>query len=299
MNNQNFVKKSIWGIVVFLLLMSPLFFFDLRHNWMNAKAMYQFFTVRQTTVSIKPWTAIPGLYPQFSEIMQRLVGGQNVLAGEIAAILAIVAMVFILVANIKKLKELNPAYYLIALWLGFGVLGLGLYKQHIYDHYFGFMFVVPYILIGIVSQLLLNLKNKLVYVVVTIGLGLLIFANLENSPLRFQPNNQMQRAYNVAKKIEQVDGDQRFNLGVIAVQNYEDGYEYFLLKDRAPVVSIDSQVKDSITNQLFAVCELYPTSKCDPTHNPSAAVANFGWSKIDSSWQVDGVILYKLIHSKP
>jgi len=128
--------------------MSPLFFFDLRHNWMNAKAMYQFFTVRQTTVSIKPWTAIPGLYPQFSEIMQRLVGGQNVLAGEIAAILAIVAMVFILVANIKKLKELNPAYYLIALWLGFGVLGLGLYKQHIYDHYFGFLFPVLFMLMA-------------------------------------------------------------------------------------------------------------------------------------------------------
>ena len=41
-----------------------------------------------------------------------------------------------------------------------------------------------------------------------------------------------------------------------------------------------------------------PKERCDPTHSPKAEVANFGWSKIDSDFEVDGVIIYKLIHSK-
>lgn len=292
------IRYTLYASIIFLLLMSPLFFFDIRHNWINARAMYQFFTVRQTTVSIKPWTAIPGMYPQFLQIMQRLVGGQNILAGEIVGIISLIALVVILFINIKKLLKLNPAYYLLVSWLFFGVLGLCLYKQHIYDHYFGFLFAAPYILIGVMSQLLINSKNKIIYIILAVGIGFLVFANLENSPLKYSPNNEMQRAYDVAKEIEKVDGGKNFNLGVIATQNYEDGYKYFLLKDNAPVVDIDSQVKSSITNQLFAVCELYPTSKCDPTHNPSAAVANFGWSKIDKQWEVDGVILYRLVHTK-
>lgn len=292
-----FIKKSIYGVIIFILLMSPLFFFDLRHNWINVRAMYQFFTIRQTTVSIKPWTAIPSLYPQFISIMERLVGGQNVLAGEITGIASLIGLIIVLFINRKKLFKINPAYYLVTSWVFFGVLGLCLYKQHIYDHYFGFLFATPYILIGIVSQLVLGVKNKIFYAVLILALGFLVFVNLTNSPLRYPPNNQMQRAYDVAKKIEKVDNDQRFNLGVIAVQNYEDGYKYFLLKDNAPVVDIDPQVKSSITNQLFAACEL-DKNKCDPTHNASAAVADFGWSKIDGSWEVDGVILYRLVHSR-
>jgi hypothetical protein len=53
-----------------------------------------------------------------------------------------------------------------------------------------------------------------------------------------------------------------------------------------------------VADQLFVVCELIPNSKCDPTHSPKAQVASFGWSKIDSSWEVDGAIVYKLVHSE-
>lgn len=290
-------KFSVYGMVAFLALMSPLFFFDLRHNWINSRAMYTFFTVRQTTVSIRPWTAIPSFYPQFSVIMSRLVGGQNVVAGEVASILAIASLLYVIVVNWRKIGKINPAYFLLFSWIGFGILGLALYKQNIYDHYYGFIFAVPYFLIGIAVSILGRYK-MIGKVAGLIAVAYLVFVNVMNSPLRYAPNNQLQRAFDVAKKIEEESGGNRFNLGVIAERNYEDGYKYFLLKDKASVVDIDSQVKGSITNQLFAVCELSPTSKCDPTHNSSAAVANFGWSKIDSSWEVDGVIVYKLVHTK-
>jgi 4-amino-4-deoxy-L-arabinose transferase-like glycosyltransferase len=298
---RKFISRSLWGIVIFLDLMSPLLIFDIRHNWVNARAMYQFFTVRQTTVSIRPWTAIPKIPDMLKMINTSLLGGKNVLAGDITAgifgfgLLALLIYAFRL--GKKNISKLNPAYYLLISWLGFGLIGFGIYKQNIYDHYFGFLFMVPFLITGIIVSFLSRYKliGKLIGSVLVIYLAVV---SLLANPFRYPPNNELQRAIDVSKKIEQVDGNQRFNLGVIAVQNYEDGYKYFLLKDGAPVVDIDSQVKDSITNQLFVVCEL-EKSKCDPTHNPVAAVANFGWSKIDSSWDVDGVVVYKLVHSKP
>jgi len=297
-SKKKFWLYSLYSFIIFLVLMSPLFFFDLRHNWINSRAIYTFFTVRQTTVSIKPWTAIPKVPEMLNQINTSLVGGKNELAGEISSFVIISLLgYFAWLLFKKKNSTIPPASYLLFTWLLFGLLGFGLYKQNIYDHYFGFLFAVPYFLIGIFISYFLKI-GKLGKIV---GGGLvlyLIIVNLIQNPLRYSPNNQLGRASHVAAKIEQESGNMRFNLGVIAERNYEDGYKYFLLKDNQPVVNIDSQSKDSITDQLFVVCELEKT-KCDPTHNPSAAVANFGWSKIDSSWEVDGVILYRLVHSKP
>jgi hypothetical protein len=102
----------------------------------------------------------------------------------------------------------------------------------------------------------------------------------------------------VAQKIEQESNGAPFNLAVIADRNYEDAYQYFLEKDGAPVVDIDPQKADeTITSQLYVVCEL-AKEKCEPTTNSKAQVANFGWSKVDNSWEIDGVFLYKLVHTQ-
>ena len=294
-----FVKKSIVGIILFFVLMSPLFFFDVRHNFINTKAVYAFFTDRQVTVSAKPWSAIPKIPVLTTQIVTSLIGGRNVMVGEISSIVVVLTLLYFLfrmfVIRKTKLKGISQSYYLIFSWTFFALVGLGMYKQDVYDHYFGFLFPAPFLIIGGISEHLLRSRKLLITLVVIISVFGLTLAALINNPFRYAPNNQLGRAEDVSKKIEESSGGSRFNLGVIATTNYEDGYKYFLLKDGAPVVDIDSQVKDSITNQLFAVCEL-PGGRCDPTHSALAAIANFGWSKIDSSWEVDGVTVYKLVH---
>jgi hypothetical protein len=126
---------------------------------------------------------------------------------------------------------------------------------------------------------------------------LLIVVNLQKNPLRYEPNFQLKRAAVVAEKIQKEAADEQFNLAVIAERNYEDGYQYFLEKDRVGVVDIDAQRPETVMNQLFVVCEM-PEEKCDPTHSPKAEVANFGWSEIENKWGVMGVTVYKLVHSK-
>ena len=293
---KKFIKKSLLGIFIFLVLMSPLLIFDVRHNWINTKALYEFLTVRQTTVSIKPWTAIPKIPEILNSIDLSVIAAKNSTASVFASLIILIGTLYLFLRNYLKNKKFNlpSEYWFLISWIAFGLIGLGVYKQNIYDHYFGFLFVVPPLLIGAFVSMLLA-DGKILKILGASVLVFFVYINLAQNPLRSPPNYQLKRAYDVAKKIESEDGGQSFNLGVIAERNYEDGYKYFLLRDNAPVVDIDSQVKSSITNQLFAVCEL-EASKCDPTHNSTAAVANFGWSKVASQWEVDGVIIYKLVH---
>lgn len=86
-----------------------------------------------------------------------------------------------------------------------------------------------------------------------------------------------------------------FNLGMIAKQNYDDGYRFVLKKFDATL----REVPPDRTEQLFVICEL-PPSECKPVGNPKAEIANFGWVKIDQSWIFSwGVTLFRLVPYKP
>ncbi len=197
----------------------------------------------------------------------------------------------------KRNFKIKEEYWILISWLGVGLIGFGIYKQNIYDHYFGFLFAAPFLLIGIITSKLWS-KGIIFKILASALLVYLVAVNIIASPLRKEPNKLLQRSIHVSKVIEENSGGEPLNLAVIADTNYEDGYKYFLLKDNYPVVSIDAQVPSSVAKQLFVVCELIPNSKCDPTHSPKAQVASFGWSKIDNSWEVDGAIVYRLVHSK-
>jgi len=306
---REFFKYTFFGFFSFLVLMSPLIIFDARHNFRNFSSMKRFFMERQTTISARPWTALPKLLPIFEKVNTRLLTGTSYLAGRYLSYfleLGILLCFFRLIYSKKSIKDTKrKAFLLLFTWLGFALVGLGVYKQEIYDHYYGFFFTGPFILFGGVFAELLDVVRKksiylrfTIYAFLSLTFLLLLYLNIRESPISYPPNRQLQRTQEVAKKIIEESEGKEFNLAVIAERNYEGAYQYFLELWQAPLVKIDPQKADAtITNQLFVVCEL-PRDKCDPTHNPKAEIANFGWSSIEKEWEVGGVILYKLVHTR-
>lgn len=291
------IRYTILSILLFSFLMSPILAFDIRHDWLNSKALYKFVTVREETVSIKPWTAIPKTYPIYEQINNSLLVAKNVNVGKVVSFLILMLILWIVVKNKKSVIQ-NKNLFILLAWYISGLIGFGLYKQNVYDHYFGFLFAVPFLLVGVILSERLLTGRKTLNVIVAGIIIYLVFINIKASPLKQTPNNQMRRAENVANEIIKRSNNEKFNLAVIADRNYEDGYQYFLEKENAKIVEIDAQITESVTNQLFVVCENEKT-KCNPTNSPKAEVANFGWSKIEAEWEQDGVIIYKLIHNKP
>lgn len=296
----NFMQKSFFGFLIFSVLMSPLLIFDIRHNYINSKAISSFFTNSDNSFSFKISNIFSSIPDIFNQINNSLVGGKNIFTGYVVSIMLAVVLIIFLVKTLKSKKisifRKKPELTLIVFWLLLGILGLSIYQKAIYDHYLGFLFVTPYILVSILISKLIS-GNIIYKVLGYIFLFLLIIVNLNNNPLRKQPNRLLARSVHIAEVIENNSNGEPFNLAVIADNNYEAAYEYFLLKDRYPVIKIDPQIPSTTTDQLFVVCELIPNSKCDPTHSPKAQVASFGWSKIDSTWEVDGAMVYKLVHS--
>jgi 4-amino-4-deoxy-L-arabinose transferase-like glycosyltransferase len=303
---KEFIKQSIVGGFLFLLLMSPLVIFDARHGWRNFEAIKVFFTQRQTTVSARPWTALPKLWPLMQKVSARLITGNSELAGSIAAkIIPILSFGAVLTSfyksKFKKDKKANRrlrAYLLLAVWVGVAMIGLGVYKQEIYDHYYGFFFAAPFLLLGGISEGLIKYAKQAGLVAVVLMVGWLSYVNLVNNPLKYHPNRQLQRTKEVARAVVEYSEGEPFNFAVIAERNYEGAYMYFLEMWGAPaMIPIADILDETLTEQLFVVCEV-KGERCNPETNERPELTNFGWRKIVAQWDVAGVTVSKLIHSK-
>jgi 4-amino-4-deoxy-L-arabinose transferase-like glycosyltransferase len=296
---KSFALCTGFQVLTFVFLMSPLVLFDWRHGWRNLISIQDFFGRGRENLSFSFMTVFRRI-PQIKlQILTSLLAGRSSLFS-LAAVLIVVFLIFwFLFLNRQEYleKRLN-GYLIIVVWLFFGILGLSCYRKEIYDHYFGFLFPAPFILIGLVVGDIFFSGKKWIQNLVPILALVLLVPNVLYSPLRQGPNNQLQRSINIAKKIVQESSGQSFNLAVISDNNYEGAYQYFLELWHAPVLFIDPQrYEETVAEQLFVVCEYQDKSKCQPTSNPKAEVANFGWSKIEQSWEVGGMVLFKLIRN--
>jgi len=294
------LKNTLWATGIVLTLMSSLLVFDARYGWRNALAMKGFFTQNRTDISFSITNNISRLTDITVEFFTRIIGGKESFFGS-WALVGVIFLSFFSVYRWKNISTLSrKALILIGTWMVLGIMGLSLYKQHIFDHYYGFMFPAPFIFLGGLINIVAENKNKAYFFIVsTLILAPLVCANIRSNAFWTEPNRQLARTEAVSRKIVTEANNEKYNLAVIAERNYEGAYQYFMDLWHAPMVIIDPQkADDTITDQLFVVCEYEDITKCQPTSNPKAEVANFGWSKIDKEWRVDGIKIFKLVHSK-
>lgn len=275
-----FLINTLLAGLVFILSLTPQILFDIKHNGQNIKALITFFTQRETTVNIKAYKAVPELPLIFNQVNTDLLAGRDKTVG---IIISVIFAVLILFTLIKSKKQKNN-YWVIFYWLLSGLIALALYKQHIYAHYFAFLFPAVFILVGF----LIN-KYKV------IGIPLFIFISVSsilNNPFRYQPNKQLATVNQITDSIISRSNRQDFNFCLLAKQNYDPPYRYLLAEKNAPVKLLQNQ----ITEQLFVVCEPFQID-CNPINNPEWGIAAFGWAKIDSQWEINGIKVFKLVHT--
>jgi 4-amino-4-deoxy-L-arabinose transferase-like glycosyltransferase len=312
---KRFWWQTLFLILIFLFLtVTPLVWFDLRHNFINANAFKAFFTNRQTTVNFKIYKAIPKIWALTTQIFTRLVTGKDQLWGWWTTLLVSLMVLGNLIWQAFKTKkwskflnEKTIGLIFLLVWFGVGLLGLGNYKQHIYDHYFGFFFPVPFLLTGWVLAKIWDYKNLpsaepcfsnrlMGKITAAILLCFLVFLAVKESPLRYPPNQQLKRTQTIARFVLAKAQGEPFNLALLAERNYDEAYAFFMEVWGKPPLRIDPQKsKETIADQLFVICEQLP---CQPVGHPKAEIAMFGWTKIAEKWQTERVEIYKLIHNR-
>ena len=297
-----FWRQTLIGFFIFIFLtVAPFVWFDLRHGSLNGNAFVAFITDRQGPVSLKLSGTLPRLWDLNKEIFTRLIGAKNIFWGYwIALIMTLMVALKIiresLLVSWHRFITRNPGLFLLLVWFLVGLLGLGVYQQSIYDHYFGFLFPVPFLLTGWFLAMVWHGKRP-GRILATLFLSLLIFLAIKESPLRYMPGRQLQRTEKIASFVLEKADNKPFNLALIAERNYDEAYAFFMEKWGVPPVRIDpAKAEETITPQLFVICE---QKDCQPIYNPKAEVAMFGWSKVDEKWQVEGIDVYKLSHNDP
>ena len=297
---QKKAKKNFWkgftlAFVTFLILMSPLAIFDFKYNFQNYRALTTFFLGdRATTVNLNPlntFERIPPLY--YDNLVNRYIAGQNFWLMVLVSILVLLPLIAFL-WNLIKRRKFIYSLFVLNVWLIGGVMGLGLYKQTVYDHYSSFLNPALFLLFGSIVNLINSVNSKKVNQYVR-GAFILLFlvlviVNLQKSPLLVEPNRQLQRTEEISRFVIAEAQNKPFNFALLAKSNYDAAYQFFLDQyDHKP-----AQLPFEKTDQLIVVCE---DPDCNPVGNAKFEIAAFGWTLIESEKSVSGVKVYKLIHN--
>ncbi len=309
------LKNNLIILTGFLIGWSPLLAFEFRHNFLDFRNITEFL-LRSGNTGVSQ-----NFFANISDVFFRLFGRlvlcfppKEQFSNYIPTVLELWIVVVLLFAilssfwllvnlykSFKNKKDDFNKYLLLFLWGFAGILLFGFYKKPIYDYYFGFMFPLPFILIGgLIYQVYVLKRFKMVgKVLVVFVLAFLFILNLRGNPFRYQPNRQLAQMETIARFVDNKAEGKPFNFALITGGNSDHAYRYFLTIWGHPPITIENSQNDpqrkTVTNQLFVVCESLP---CYPLGNSLWEIAGFGRANIAGDWNISVVEVYKLIHYK-
>lgn len=283
-------KRYFWqgtalGVVAFLFLMSPLVIFDFRYNFLNYGAITALFSQQDPAVGNNILTSLTKTWSIYQDkLISRYMAGENIWA---TLVLAVLVLLPLLVAARQKIlgHQVPWSFFALGTWIVGGIGSLSLYRYNIYDHYLGFLNPSPYLLFG---ASVMNFPKKFRLLVAALLILVLAIFNFQKNPLQFPPNRQLQRTQEIARYIIEKAQGRPFNFALIAQNNYDTAYQFYLDRygSKPKVVPVEA------TDQLFVVCE---DPVCNPINHPKYEIAGFGWVKVAWMKEIAGVKLYKLV----
>ncbi len=310
----NLVKRYLTFFVGFLIGWSPFLVFELRHNFLNFRNIFEFVLHSGNTGTNESFLKVIGdvffrlfgrgmfAYPapeQLNWFSPLIINTWTILI----LVVAVLSTVLLIFNFYKSLKEKDTKFYIYSLlifWLFVSILLFGFYKKQIYDYYFAFMFPLPFILVSLLFNFIWEnkkyLKNFSKWVALIIFVVIFLI-NLQGFPFRYPPNRQLNQMRTIADFIMTKTNAKPFNFAIITGGNSDHAYRYFFTVWNNPSVTIQYEgvdpERESVTDQLFVVCESIP---CEPVGNSLWEIAGFGRAEIEDSWDVSVSKVYKLVH---
>lgn len=277
------------GIASFLVLFSPLIFFELRHGFINTKALFNLF-LKKDEFSASAGIGFNKFMPItiYDRLFTGFIANRNAVVGTVLSIASVISLLFF---RIKRKTGDNLGINILILWVVFGIIGIPLYQGTMNDHYLGLLFPAPFLLVGYLISQVLKVKNGKI-IGGTIFILLFLFNFLGNDIFsKNGPNYQIDRVKAVSKTIADNVGDKKFNVALVSPTKdfMAYNYRYFLeLDGKVP------QNYDNFNNiDVLYVIEEYKWAS--PDQLGIWEVGTFGPSMVIKDWTFDfGVQVYRL-----
>lgn len=306
MDVSGVLKRYSLALVGFLVGISPFLAFELRHGFPNSKTIVNF--VLGNVSGAPPYTGSTPFVDVVKDVVFRLFGRlvvrfpeqqhfffydkETILIWQLAVIVIALFSIFLLLRIKNKLAAI-----LFSTWFILGIILFGFYKKPIYDYYFGFMFPLPFILVGnFISNLISSSRQILKPLGVTIFVGLFLLS-LGGNPFRYEPNRQKDQVRKISEFVISKTDGKPFNFALLTPGNSDHGYRYYFEILGHPDTRMENINNDperkTVTDQLLIVCE---DPDCKPLGHPLFEISNFGRAEIVGEWQVSVVKVFKLVH---
>ncbi len=317
------ITQMICILLGFLVGLAPFFAFEVRHGFPNMQSIIRFiffsgetgsnenFLVVIDNVFFRLFGRLIGAFPSPEQVsFQESVATMDLFFTKFTIavgawylfilLLAFLSISLFLYQWYRALRsgKRNLAMMLIFIWFVMGIGLFGFYKKSIYDYYFGFLFPLPFFLIGNFLYALWkrNLWYKAVGIIIFI---LLLILNIQGIPFRYTANRQLVQVKQIAEFVLEKTEGKPFNFALITGGNSDHGYRYFFaLADKDPIKIENTQMdpkRTTVTNQLLIICETVP---CYPLGHPLWEIAGFGRAEIVGEWSASVVKVYKMKHYK-
>ncbi len=309
---KELIKRYLFMFAGFLIGFSPFMAFEARHEFSNSQNIIRF-------IFDSPDTGFAGnIFMNVKIVFDRLFGGLLISYPQhlnekfydptivrfwylITILIGLILIGFFLYYFIKNFKEkkIFRQTFLIFIW---GFVGIGLfllYKKSVYDYYLGFLYPLPFLLIGLLCSQVIEKYKKIGKLIVSIVVLALVIISLKFAPIRHPGNYQSNQMKLISDFVLTKTNDRPFNFAISGSGNSDHAYRYFFkLAGKDPVqiygLNIDPK-RVTVTDQLFVVCEQKP---CSPLGESALQIAGFGRAEIEQEWDVSVTRVYKLKHYK-
>src|SRR3989344_944786 len=286
---DDFVKILV-SLFSFLLFSLPLVIFDLRHNFLNSRNLIKFLFEQSPAGS--------------ENVVARILETNTVFYSHLLQInvnkyLSLIFTLLIFIFLIKKVEIKRHLFLFINLVSFVSYLLLfSLFNTSRIAHYFNPVYLSFYL---IVTFVLLNFSKKGVIRIVLVFLAITpyLYFNLKalDYLLAARGNNQIQIAEIIADSILNLSPKTPYQTVALPYVETDGHVRYFLeIKGSRPLPA------DTLANprELYILCfekdPDRPIGGCRVLGNPQWQIAAFYNAKIAKIWEVEGVIIYKLIH---
>ena len=225
---------TLLSIGLFVTSLTPLILFDLRHDFLNARAFYDLIFGKEDQIRgvSQVLRILKETHGRSMQILFEVVTNQ---LRWLNTLLVITVFAFLSkISLFHQKRKFFSGEIVIIIWLFVGVVGTSVYQSSVFDHYISFLFPVSALILGVVLNEFASVKLGQVFFIVFFGWFLI--ANIQR--YRYQTVSWgIDQIESLSQKIlDEIQSEEKYNVVLLADHGDIDAmnYRYFLTVSTRP-----------------------------------------------------------------
>jgi len=255
---KKLISHVCLSILIFLISLTPLILFDIKHNFTNTKSFVSIFT-KEESFDLSSRTERKGseIISTFITVNLKERASQILFESSFSInrnndLLLFFTLIITITYLIKNKKQLKPGEVILLAYLVPGIIGVSIYQHQVYEHYIAYLFPFVYMFYGLFFS---KFKNQWLRCALFLPfLVCFIFSNIQRYDLKdhgWTIDDMIGTSEEIYNK---VDKDEKYNIVLLSESkdSYGMNYRYFLSTNKNEPVKIENHQS---AKKLFIINE--------------------------------------------